>query len=75
MLENSKPFPPSLCPICGQANQCAMEIEKATGIARGPCWCVGMDFSADLLAKVPAAVQNQACICAACARQAAETKA
>ncbi len=79
MAEISKTHPSkvnaSLCPLCGQANQCAMDIEKTTGIAQGPCWCVGMDFSADLLAKVPVAAQNQACICANCARQTAPIKA
>ncbi len=61
----------SVCPLCGNDNQCAMEIEKATGIAQGRCWCVGMGFSADLLAKVPRASQNQACICVICAKNAA----
>jgi hypothetical protein len=46
-----------------------MEIEKATGVKQAACWCVGMDFSADLLAKVPASAQGQACICAACLSQ------
>ncbi len=58
----------SVCPLCGKNNQCAIEIEKATGIAQGRCWCVGIDFSADLLAKVPDAAQSQACICATCAK-------
>ncbi|TAG26893.1 MAG: hypothetical protein EAZ37_07030 [Burkholderiales bacterium] len=72
---NSSLINPSLCPLCGQANQCAMEIEKATGIAQGPCWCVGMDFSADLLSSIPKAAQNQACICATCANQTAQPRA
>ncbi len=57
----------SLCPLCGKANKCAMEIEKITGVKQAPCWCVGMDFSGDLLASVPALAQSLACICAACA--------
>jgi hypothetical protein len=57
----------SLCPLCGKTNKCAMEIEKTTGIKQAACWCVGMDFSADLLARVPPAAQAQTCICAACA--------
>jgi hypothetical protein len=43
-----------------------LEIEKETGIKQAACWCVGMDFSADLLAQVPISAQGQACICAAC---------
>lgn len=61
----------SACPLCHKDNLCAMEVEKATGIAQGRCWCVGMDFSADLLAKVPRTAQKQACICALCAKNAA----
>jgi Cysteine-rich CWC len=67
MLENLSKINQSLCSLCGKANQCAMEIEKATGIKQAACWCVGMDFSADLLAQVPVSAQGQACICAACA--------
>jgi Cysteine-rich CWC len=69
MLKNSAILNQSLCPLCGQANHCAMEIEKATGIKQAACWCVGMDFSADLLSQVPMPAQCQACICAACAEK------
>jgi len=58
---------PTRCPICGRPNRCAMEAERETGLAQGPCWCTGVDFGAELLARVPAAAQRQACICAACA--------
>ncbi len=54
------------CPLCGQPNQCAMEVAKATGQPIAKCWCVNVSFSAELLAKVPAAAQNKACICQAC---------
>jgi Cysteine-rich CWC len=46
-----------------------MEIERETGVSLGPCWCVGMDFSADLLTKLPPEAQGKACICEACARK------
>jgi hypothetical protein len=46
-----------------------MELERDTGVRQGPCWCTRVDFSADLLARVPAPAQGQACICAACARE------
>jgi Cysteine-rich CWC len=67
MPEQTTAIDKSLCPLCGQINQCAMEIEKSTGIKQAACWCVGMDFSADLIASVPKEAQGQACICAACA--------
>ncbi len=57
------------CPLCGQSNQCAMEIQRETGVDPGPCWCVGLDFSADLLARIPPQAQGQACVCEACARK------
>jgi hypothetical protein len=55
------------CPLCGQHNQCAMEVAKVTGQPIAKCWCVNVSFSPELLAKVPAAAQNKACICQACA--------
>jgi hypothetical protein len=58
------------CPLCGKPNRCAMEVEKATGEKQPPCWCTQVDFSADLLAKVPREQQRLACICAECARSA-----
>jgi Cysteine-rich CWC len=75
MLNNSAALNQSLCPLCGKFNQCAMEIEKETGVKQAACWCVGMDFSADLIARVPASAQGQACICAACAAQSAQSGA
>lgn len=65
MLDKSK------CPLCGESNQCAMEIEQETGVPQGVCWCVGIAFSADLLTKIPAEAKNKACICKACAEQSA----
>lgn len=57
---------PSRCPLCGQDNRCAMEIERATGQPQGPCWCVDARFPPDLLAQLPPEAEGQACICAAC---------
>ena len=67
MLKGPSKINRSLCPLCIKANKCNMEMEKETGINQGVCWCVEMNFSADLLAAVPAPAQGQACICAACA--------
>jgi hypothetical protein len=58
---------PKLCPLCGQTNRCAMEIEKETGAAQPPCWCSTMRFDAQLLDQIPTASRNLACVCAACA--------
>jgi hypothetical protein len=60
---------PQVCPVCGKANQCAMELEKVTGQPQGPCWCTQVDFSAELLSRIPAQARDKACICKACATQ------
>lgn len=57
---------PSRCPVCGQPNRCAMELARETGEKQPPCWCVTAVFTPELMARVPAAAQGQACICAAC---------
>lgn len=58
------------CPLCGQPNQCAMELERRTGEKQPPCWCTGVSFDAALLARVPDEAKRRACICPACARPA-----
>ncbi|MBI2745736.1 MAG: cysteine-rich CWC family protein [Burkholderiales bacterium] len=58
---------PCRCPLCGQPNGCANEIERATGQPQPLCWCTTVTFTPELLARVPAQAQRQACICAACA--------
>jgi hypothetical protein len=55
------------CPLCGAPNTCAMELERATGVPQGPCWCTQVSFDAALLARVPADAQGKACLCPACA--------
>jgi hypothetical protein len=57
---------PTRCPLCGGDNRCAMEIERATGLAQAPCWCVAQSFSAELLNRLPEAARGQACICGNC---------
>ena len=61
-------LPANLCPLCGQPNQCAMERQRVTGASQDACWCTQVDFSADLLARVPPEARRLACICPACAR-------
>lgn len=58
---------PELCPLCGRPNACAMEVERVTGASQPPCWCMDVDFGAELLARVPPAARRLACICARCA--------
>jgi hypothetical protein len=62
---------PNLCPLCGQINACAMEIERATGIEQPPCWCTQVNFSPSLLDKLPTSALGKACVCLACAQKAA----
>jgi hypothetical protein len=61
------PLDASVCPLCGKANQCAMEAEKATGRAQPPCWCAGLKMDASLLEKIPANQRGLACVCQDCA--------
>lgn len=59
---------PNICPLCGQPNQCAMEVERATGVTQGPCWCTQTQFSAELLNKIPDEARGIACLCQACVK-------
>jgi len=61
---------PAICPLCGQGNQCAMEVEQATGVQQPACWCTRATFSQALLDTVPLAARDNACICARCASKA-----
>ena len=57
---------PCRCPLCGQPNACAMATPTTEAAAPGPCWCTLVQFSAELLKKVPEAARHKACIGAAC---------
>ena len=65
-----KVIDPSKCPICGEPNQCAQAIAKATGKPPEACWCMTAPFSeklsAELLDRVPVEAQNKVCICSKC---------
>ncbi|WP_084652496.1 cysteine-rich CWC family protein [Ottowia thiooxydans] len=63
--------PATHCPLCGQANQCAMEVERATGQPQEACWCMQASFPPALLDQVPAESRGTACICLACSENAA----
>ena len=56
---------PCRCPLCGGPNACAMTQPEGERAA-GPCWCVSVTFSQELLQRVPPQAQRKACICPAC---------
>ncbi|WP_298932505.1 cysteine-rich CWC family protein [uncultured Ramlibacter sp.] len=58
---------PRHCPLCGQANGCAMEAARVTGQEQPPCWCMQVDFQRAVLLQIPSAARGLACICRACA--------
>lgn len=61
---------PTQCPLCGQANRCAMEVARETGAAQPPCWCMGATFPPSLHGNLPAKARGKACVCASCAAKA-----
>jgi hypothetical protein len=64
------PPDPARCPLCGGDNRCALEIERTTGEAQPPCWCVSETFTPALFARLPEAARGTACICPACVKAA-----
>jgi hypothetical protein len=60
----------TICPLCGQGNRCAMELEKETGAKQGACWCTQLDFNRAVLEAIPVEARRKACICQACATRA-----
>jgi len=62
----TQPFDPALCPLCGQANACA--LATAPGATQAECWCASRRFDAPLLARVAPASAGRACICSRCQR-------
>ncbi|MBC7435618.1 MAG: cysteine-rich CWC family protein [Bdellovibrionales bacterium] len=66
-MSASPPIDPARCPLCGQRNGCAMEVERETGLEQPPCWCMTASFDAAALARIPLEARDKTCICAACA--------
>lgn len=54
---------PAACPLCGEPNECQL-CSPAT--YKGQCWCAHVEVPAGLLARVPEALRNRACICQNC---------
>ncbi len=52
---------PSLCPLCGGANQCGAAAGKGT------CWCFSHPIPQEIIDAVPIEARELACICATCA--------
>lgn len=58
----AKPNP--TCPLCGGPNDCG---PARTGTHATPCWCTNVTIDPAVLARIPPAARNQACICRRCA--------
>ena len=54
---------PSLCPLCGAANECQLCSPAAH---KGACWCASVKIPEALLAHVPENLRNRACLCRHC---------
>ena len=61
-------FDMTLCPLCDQPINCAMELEKSTGEKQESCWCVSVEFPKELLAQLPKDAAG--CICNECVKNA-----
>lgn len=51
------------CPLCGEANRCAV----AAGRAPETCWCMSVSIGPEVLAKIPPEARGSVCICPRCA--------
>lgn len=64
MTSNEKPaVNAAVCPLCGGPNACQ---QCTVAVSKGPCWCTLVKIPEELLARVPAAAKNQACLCRDC---------
>ena len=50
------PAPETVCPLCGDTNECGVAAGKST------CWCFATAIPAEVLARVPVEQRNRACI-------------
>jgi len=56
-------FDPAICPLCGGPNDCQLCSPAAH---KGACWCAQLEIPEELLARVPVALRQRACICRSC---------
>ncbi|SDM74365.1 Cysteine-rich CWC [Oryzisolibacter propanilivorax] len=54
---------PCHCPLCGQANGCAI----AAGAPAQDCWCMTTPVARTALARLPQDQRGQRCLCPHCA--------
>lgn len=54
---------PSVCPICGEPNRCAMVEGNAD------CWCCDIPIPPEVLARIPEKARRVACVCRACVEE------
>ena len=57
-----------ICPLCQAVNRCASAASSAasSAVKAADCWCMALEIPPTLLAQVPSAQRNRACICATC---------
>ncbi len=56
------PLAPTRCPLCGDANRCAV----AQGQTPRTCWCMSAQVPPALLEQLPREAVGRSCICATC---------
>ncbi len=52
------------CPLCGQANECAI----VAGLPPESCWCMKEPVSREALERIAPEQRGKACICPHCAK-------
>ncbi|WP_268797681.1 cysteine-rich CWC family protein [Pseudomonas huanghezhanensis] len=52
------------CPVCGFSNRCTLADPRT---ADAPCWCFSVEIDPAVLANLPEALRNKACLCPRCA--------
>lgn len=62
-MSQSAGIDPSVCPLCGGPNACAM----AAGETDEPCWCTQVVIDPRVLDRIAPEQRGIACVCAACA--------
>jgi hypothetical protein len=56
-----------LCPLCSKPNACAIANKGSEQKSdQQDCWCMRVNISDEVLAKVPADKKAKACICQSC---------
>lgn len=67
MTEASEQTGAIRCPLCGEANGCAI----AAGRDPESCWCMTATIDPGLLESVPAEARGKICVCPRCASKSA----